>query len=289
MPLLASPLLPWNDRAGRVSALRAVIFAIVCLPALLLLVRALGGDLGPRPWVEAIHVSGDWAVRFLVASITVTPLRLVSGQTKLIGVRRMIGLAALAWATLHFGLYAVDKSGDAGVIASEILLRPYLTIGFTALLGLVALGVTSRDAAIRRMGGAAWKRLHGLVHPIVVLAVVHTFLQSKLDLAQGTILAGIACGGLAARIAAAQGATTRLMAAVAVIGAFVGAVASEALWFTLKTGRSPGALVASFFDIDAPIAPAWIAVAITALAGSAALIERVRRDRTTPRSVAARR
>jgi len=288
LPRLASPLLPWNDRAGRFSALRAVVFALVCLPALVLLGRALGDDLGPRPWVEAIHVSGDWAMRFLLASIVVTPLRALSGQSKLIGVRRMIGLAALAWAGLHFGLYVVDKGGAIGVVASEILLRPYLTIGFVALVGLVALGVTSRDAAIRRMGGAAWKRLHGLVHPIVVLAIVHTFLQSKLDLAQGTILAGIAFGGLAARVALERGASIRLTAAVAVVTAFAGAVAAEAVWFALKTGRSPAMLVASFFDVDAPIAPVWVAAAITLAGAAVALAERTRRDRANRRPAAAR-
>ncbi|TBW34637.1 sulfoxide reductase heme-binding subunit YedZ [Siculibacillus lacustris] len=267
MGWISNDWLPWLDRAGRVSRLRAAVFALLWVPLALLAARTLAGDLGPRPITEAIHDSGDWTVRLLILTIVVTPLRQVSGRSELIGVRRMIGVATLVAALLHVTLYMADLGWDAGRIATEILIRPYLAIGFVALAGLVALGVTSTDGAIRRLGGAAWKRLHGLVHPIVLLALVHVFLQSKLDLAQGAILTGVACAGLAIRLAAERGSATSIVAAiVAAAVASIGGGAMEAVWFTLKTGRSPTGLLASNFDAAYRIPPSWIAGAIAATA-----------------------
>lgn len=261
--LLASPLLPWCDRAGRPSLLRGGVFVALVAPALWLALRWGIDDLGPRPLAEAIHVTGDWAARFLVAAILVTPLKLLSGSGRIIGVRRMIGLGALAWALAHVALWTVDRSLDIGVIASELLVRPYLTIGFAALVGLAALGLTSRDAAIRRMG-AAWKRLHGLVHPITILVFVHVFLQSRLDLTQPAWLTGVAFGGLAIRLAGRGGVSPLAVGAVAVVTAFVTATASEVLWFALKSGRSVLPLLRSIADYEIRVAPGWIAAGVVA-------------------------
>lgn len=259
----SSPLLPWCDRAGRPSWLRGGVFIALVAPALWLLARWWGEDLGPRPLTEAIHVTGDWAVRFLVAAILVTPLRHLSGSGRIVGVRRMIGLGSLFWAIGHVGLWTVDRSLDFGTIATELLVRPYLTIGFAAFLGLVALGITSRDAAIRRMG-AAWKRLHGLVHPITILVLVHVFLQSRLDPTQPAWLTGVAFGGLAVRLAGRGGGSPLSVGAVAVVTAFVTATASEAVWFALKTGRSVLPLLRSITDFEIRVAPSWIAAGIVA-------------------------
>ncbi len=272
MTFALRPLLPWFDRSGRFSALRAVVFAAVTGPALWLVLRWFVDDLGPRPIVEAVHVSGDWAARLLIASIVVTPLVRLSGQSRLIGVRRMIGLAALAWAGLHFGLHALDLDFDLARLALEIALRPYLTIGFVAFLGLVALGVTSTDGMIRRLGGPAWKRLHGLVHPIVLLALVHVFLQSRLDLSQGAILTGVAGAGLVVRVAVAQ--RRRLgwgLVCAAIAFAFLAAAGAEALWFALKTGRAVWPLVATHFDFEVRVAPGWVAALIAFVFGSVSL------------------
>ena len=190
---------PWTDRAGRFSLLKAAVLAGLCMPALLLAISAAQGTLvpagspgllGARPITEAIHETGDWAIRFLLLSLAVTPLRRIANWPKLIMVRRMIGLSALFYALTHLFLYTWDMKFDLAHVALEILQRFYLTIGFVALLGLAALGSTSTDAAIRRLG-KNWVRLHKIVYVIGVLAAFHFFIQSKADVYQPTLLAGL--------------------------------------------------------------------------------------------------
>src|SRR5688500_3787062 len=101
---------------------------------------------------------GDWAIRSLMMSLAVTPLRRIANWPKLIMVRRMLGVTALFYALAHLTLYTIDLKLDLLRVASEIALRFYLTIGFVALLGLIALGSTSTDAAIKRLG-KRWNRL----------------------------------------------------------------------------------------------------------------------------------
>lgn len=285
MPMTAAlaPFLPWTDRAGRFSRPRVLLLAIAVAPALWLVGRALLDDLGPRPLAEAIHVCGDWAVRWLVATIVVTPLGRLLGNGRLAALRRMIGLTALAWALAHVGLWMVDLDGDIGRIAREILVRPYLTLGFLAFTGLAALGATSTDGAIRRLG-PVWRRLHGLVHPITLMVLVHVFLQSRLDLSQGAILTGIAAGGLAMRLWVRRPAAFGRpgFGAVAVAGAvaFGAAALAEAAFFALKTGRAPWGLLASLADPSMRLAPAWIAAAIVVgVAGVVVAVARVRGSR----------
>ena len=277
-------LAPWTDRTGRFSVFRAAVLVAVLVPAADLVRRFALGDLGPRPLAEAIHVSGDWAIRLLLVAVAITPLRHLSGSTRLIGVRRMIGLAALAHAVLHVALWAADLGFAPATLAFEIAVRPYLTLGFVALAGLAAMGATSSDAMVRRLGGERWKRVHRLVHPILILALVHLFLQSKLDLAQGALLTGLAFAGLALRMMIDRRAALGLGAvAVATATAFVFAAASEAVWFAAKTGRAVAPLVEANFAFAARIAPAWWAAAIALAVAAAAVAWRgVGRRRPPP-------
>jgi len=181
---------PWTDRLGRFSLLKTIVFVALFVPAIWIVIQYDEGWLGPRLLTEMIHQTGDWTVRLIVIALAVTPLRHAGQWPKLVGVRRMIGLAALFYGLWHFSLYTIDQQLDPVRIASEIVLRVYLTIGFIALLGLVVLGLTSFDSAIMRMGAVAWNRLHKLVHPIAVLAVLHFFMQTKLDEFQPTLMLG---------------------------------------------------------------------------------------------------
>ncbi len=181
---------PWTDRLGRFSLLKTIVFVALFVPAIWIVTQYEAGWLGPRLLTEMIHQTGDWTVRFIVIALAVTPLRHAGQWPKLVGVRRMIGLAALFYGLWHFSLYTIDQQFDPLRIASEIVLRIYLTIGFIALIGLVVLGLTSFDSAIKRMGAVAWNRLHKLVHPIAVLAVLHFFMQTKLDEFQPTLMLG---------------------------------------------------------------------------------------------------
>ncbi len=182
---------PWRDRDGRVSALKTICFLLLWLPGLWLASRIALNDLGPRPLDELTHETGRWTVWLLLGSLSVTPLRRLFDWPALIKLRRQIGVAAMAYALLHLTMYVIDLKGDLLRVATEIVLRFYLTIGFVALLGLLALGITSFDAAIRRMGGKAWGRLHKLVYAIAVLALVHYLLQAKREIDPPLLQVGI--------------------------------------------------------------------------------------------------
>ena len=182
---------PWLDRSGRLSALKLAVFAALFAPAVWIAVQYDMGWLKSDTVKSLIHASGLWAIRILLVSLAVTPLRRLGQWTKLIAVRRMLGVAVLFYVLGHFALYIVQQRFDLAHVASEIVLRLYLTIGFVALLGLAVLGATSTDAMIRRVGAARWNRLHLLVYPIAILALVHFMLQTKLDVSQPLLLVGL--------------------------------------------------------------------------------------------------
>jgi len=249
---------PWTDRSGKFSTLKATVFAGLCLPAIWIAWRAVSGDLGPRPIDEAILRTGDWTIRFLWLSLAVTPLRFIAGWPKLILVRRMLGVGAMCYALTHFTLYALDQRFDLARIASEIVLRFYLTIGFVAVVGLVALGATSTDAAIRRLGGN-WNRLHKIVYLIAPLAAFHFFIQSKADVFEPTLMAGFLLLLMLYRVARWRGfAITSLpvLVTIAVVAA-LGTVAIEYAWYALATGVPPGRVLAANLQFSYSIRPAW--------------------------------
>src|SRR5882672_780256 len=141
----------WHDRRGRFSILRAVTLVVLIAPLLALIYFTATHDLGARPRTEAIHEVGLWGLRFLMASLFITPLRRIGRYAMLIDVRRMIGVASALYMVLHFILYIVDESYDLGIVISEIVLRIYLTIGFTAWVGLMVLALTSNDYMVREL------------------------------------------------------------------------------------------------------------------------------------------
>ena len=181
----------WHDRRGRFSPLRAATLVVLFAPALALVWFTLTHQLGPRPRTEAIHEVGLWAIRFLLLSLFVTPMRRIARYAPLVDVRRMLGVGSFAYIALHLTLYIADQMFDFAKVASEIALRFYLTIGFSAWLGLAALAITSNDYMVRRLGGIRWRRLHRLVFPIVVLACTHYIMQSKLEVFEPTVVGGI--------------------------------------------------------------------------------------------------
>ena len=256
-------MLPWTDRAGKLSLLKLTVFCGCFVPALLLAQAAWTDALGAKPVMAAIHDTGDWAIRFLLLSLAVTPLRRIAQWSRLILVRRMIGLAALAYACLHLVLYAAELSWDIPRVASEIWLRIYLTIGFAALVGLIALGATSTDSAIRRLG-RNWGRLHKASYPIAILGVVHFFLQSKIDVTEATLMAGLLVLLLAYRLATHWNfRLTSPLVLLALAGiAGIGTAAIEYAWYALATGVPPLRVLAANLDFAYSIRPTWWVVAV---------------------------
>ncbi|MCO5065702.1 MAG: sulfoxide reductase heme-binding subunit YedZ [Rhizobiaceae bacterium] len=264
--MIAAGKFPWNDRGGAFSPLKALCLAAILAPAAILAWRAtigsLGtgatGPLGPRPVTEAIHFTGDWAIRFLLASLAVTTLRRIASLPKLIIVRRQIGLAALFYAAAHLVLYALDQKWDLAKVASEIVLRYYLTIGFVALMGLLALGVTSTDAMIRKLG-KRWNQLHKLVYVLAALAVLHYFMQSKADVFQPTLMAGFFAYMMLWRVAQSRGANGGSVLTLTLLALVAGLLtaALEYGWYGLATNIPPGRVLAANLNFAHSIRPAW--------------------------------
>ncbi|WP_248307881.1 protein-methionine-sulfoxide reductase heme-binding subunit MsrQ [Bosea sp. AS-1] len=264
--------LPWLDRQGRFSALRAAAFALTLLPAVLVLYAAWMGQLGSKPWTEAIHRVGTWAVRLLILSLAISPLRRLLDWNKLIGIRRMLGLSVMAYALGHLGLYCIDMAFDWGLIVSEIVKRFYLTIGFVALLGLCALGATSTDGMIRRLG-KNWQRLHNLVYPIAAIALLHFALQSKIDVTEPVLMSGLFILLLLYRGLYRWKLPVSLpaLAGIALLAGLATALL-ETGWYALTSGVSPWLVFQANADIltywdYASIRPAhWVALAGLAVA-----------------------
>lgn len=250
--------IPWRERNGRFSPLGFAVFLAILAPGAHLAYGLLAGTLGAKPVTEVLHGAGDWAIRFLLLSLLVSPLRRVSGWGKLIGIRRMLGLAAAGYALAHLGLYVVDQSFDLAKVASEIVLRVYLTIGFVALVGLLALAATSTDGAIRRMG-QTWHRLHRLTYAIAVLAAVHFFLQSKADVTEAVLMAGFLMALFACRIVQKIGLRLASPLVLAGIAVFAGLATAgiEYLWYALATGVPAERVLAANLDFRYSIRPAW--------------------------------
>ncbi|MCC7274634.1 MAG: ferric reductase-like transmembrane domain-containing protein [Alphaproteobacteria bacterium] len=273
-----STRLPWNDRGGRLSPLKAATLLGLCLPGLLLAFDLAGRRLGPMPISAAIHETGLWAIRFLLLSLTITPLRRTMRWPRVMQVRRMVGVAAFAYVAAHLVLYAVDLKLDLARVASEIVLRFYLTIGFVALLLLAALAATSTDAMIRRLGGRRWQLLHRAVYGAAVLGVAHHFLQSKLNVTEPTIMAGFLIWLLGSRLLAAADDPVRL--ALLSGAAAAATVLGEAAWFGLATGADPLRVLAANLDISFGLRPGPIVLlsgfAVTAVVLARATLRMVR-------------
>ena len=200
---------PWRDRHGKFLKFKAAVLACMPIPGLVWAYWLIDGDLGGRPVNDVIHGFGSWTVRFLMLALAITPFARILEWPRLLTVRRMVGVTAAVYATVHFSLYIVDQKFNLLTVASEIVLRFYLAIGFVALSGLIALGVTSTDAAMKRMG-KRWKQLHRLVYPIGVLALLHFFIQTKANVGEPVFVSGpvrladavaFVAGGVADRVA----------------------------------------------------------------------------------------
>ena len=259
---------PWRDNSGRLSPLKLVVFATLFVPGLWTGFAYAADLLGARPLNEAIHQIGLWGYRFLLISLAITPLRRVLQWPLLLLVRRMIGIAAFAYIAVHFTLYTADQMFDLWKVGSEIVLRFYLAIGFTALLGLTALAATSTDAMVRRLGGFRWSRLHQIVYAIGILATLHYFMQSKLEVYEPTVMAGLFAWMMFYRVIANHYGERRpipvwAIAALSVIVALATA-GGEAAYFRLGLGIDPMLILVADVSLDVGIRPAWIVLAVGA-------------------------
>ena len=170
---------------GQISTLKAVLFAICLIPAAWLVWRFFQQDLGANPIETITHATGDWALRFLLITLAVTPLRRLTGWHWLIRLRRMLGLFAFFYVFAHFSIYiGLDQFFDLQAVANDVLKRPYITVGFAAFVLLIPLAATSTNAMIKRLGGKKWQSLHRSVYAIAIMGVIHYWWLVKADLTE---------------------------------------------------------------------------------------------------------
>jgi len=161
---------------------KIALFSICLVPFLWLAWRAWKGDLTPNPIEYVTHYTGDWTIRFLVITLAVTPLRKLLGRPELIRYRRMIGLFAFFYGSLHFlTWFALDKFFDMREILADFTKRRFIIAGLVAFVSMLPLAITSTAGWIRRLGGKRWQRLHRLVYLSAIAAVVHYYWLVKSD------------------------------------------------------------------------------------------------------------
>jgi len=171
------------------------------IPMAVMVWDAYSGALGANPVQRSIQQSGLLALVILLASLLCTPLRMVTGWTWPPRIRKALGLLAFLYAALHMILYfAVDHGLDLRIIVEDVVKRPFITIGFAAVIILGILAVTSPKGAVRRLGFVRWQRLHRWVYVAAGLAALHFVLQTKKDLREPLLYAGILAVLLALRV-----------------------------------------------------------------------------------------
>lgn len=172
-------------------ALKPLVFALALLPIAWLVWATLTAHLGVNP-AETIQLeTGRWALRFLLLTLAVTPVRRVTGWNIVIQYRRMLGLFAFFYALLHFSSYVVlDQYFAVDAMMADVIKRPFITVGFAALLLMVPLAITSTKGWIRRLG-RRWQALHRLVYASAICAIVHFAWKVKVVVGDPVIYAGV--------------------------------------------------------------------------------------------------
>jgi methionine sulfoxide reductase heme-binding subunit len=168
---------PWQDRKHRFSWLKASMLALMFVPAIWIVYQVGTGQFGPVPLGGMTYWSGLWATALLLLALAITPASTIFRWGGLIIVRRMIGVTALAYTFAHIVIYFALRFWNFVSIAHEMATRFSLIVASVATIGLIALGATSLDAAIRQMGAKGWQRLHNTIYVITALALVHYLLS----------------------------------------------------------------------------------------------------------------
>ena len=274
---------PWRERNGSFSWFRATVLLAVCLPGLVTAIQYTAGFFPVRPITEIIHATGLWTIRLLMISLAVTPFRQSFRWARLVTVRRMIGVAAFSYVVLHLTFYAADNMFDLYKVVSEIALRIYLTIGFAAVLILGTLALTSTDGMVKRLGGKAWQRLHRWIYAAGLLACIHYFMQSKLNVSEPLVVAGLFLWMMAYRLVFWLSSSERAAALSTLAG--LGGVASlatafgEAAYYHFRTHAPFLRVLEADLNFHAGIRPAWVVLGVTMTIVVVAALRRWQRSR----------
>ena len=171
---------------------KGAAFVVALVPLGVIVAAASAGDLGANPVETLIHHFGEWALRLMLVTLAVTPIRRLAGWNQLVRLRRMLGLFAFFYAVLHLATYVVlDRSLSLEEILEDLTERPYIMVGFAAFVLLVPLAATSTNAMVRRLGGRRWRRLHRLAYVAAVGGVVHFWWLVKADVREPLVYAAV--------------------------------------------------------------------------------------------------
>jgi sulfoxide reductase heme-binding subunit YedZ len=175
-----------NNKA--IAWLKISVFLLALIPFFKLGIAGYLDNLGANPIEKITHLTGYWTLSFLLITLTVTPLRRLTGWLWLMRLRRMLGLFAFFYGCLHFSTYLVlDQFFDWDNILKDIIKRPYITVGFAAFVLLIPLAITSNNRIIKLIGGKQWRLLHRIIYPIAIGGVVHYWWLVKKDITQPLI------------------------------------------------------------------------------------------------------
>lgn len=160
---------------------KLIVFVNSLIPLTMVIFDVVQGQAGANPKEYALHTTGFLAILFLILSLAITPLRLITGANWLSHFRRMLGLFAFFYACTHLMIYFIwDRSMSLRSLFTETSNKPFILLGMAALLLMLPLAITSTNGMIKRLGGKNWKRLHWLVYPCAILAMLHYWIASKL-------------------------------------------------------------------------------------------------------------
>ncbi len=176
----------------QVAKIKAAVFVVCLVPLALLALRAWRDQLGANPIEYITHATGWWTLTFLMITLTVTPARRLLSMPWLLRLRRMLGLFAFFYASLHFTTYLwLDQFFDLADIVKDVAKRPFITVGFTAFLLLIPLAATSTNAMVKRLGARRWQWLHRVVYVIGILGVTHFLWLVKKDIREPLVFIAI--------------------------------------------------------------------------------------------------
>lgn len=279
------PAMPWRDRAGRFSRLKAATLFLLVVPGVWILASLALGRYSALATEYLIEETGAWGIRILILSLAVTPLRRILDWAAVMQLRRMVGVGAFVYLALHLCAYILDQKFDLARVATEIVLRTYLTIGFVGLSLLAALAATSTDAMIKRLGGRRWRLLHRAVYLIGALAILHQSMQFKLPEFEPTLLGAAYAWLMLWRASSGRFEVGRSPLRLALLSLLValGTALGEAIWIHLATGADATMVLRANLDFEYEFRPAWYVLAgglaVAVLAAGRGAFRMVRRAR----------
>src|SRR5262252_43796 len=270
---------PWQDGKQGFSWLKAGTLALMFVPAILMLHDLATGQFGPVPLGGLTYWSGVWATAILLLALAITPAATIFQWRRLLIVRRMIGVTALAYTVAHIIIYFALRFWNFAFIANEIVTRLSLIVATVSTIGLIALGITSVDGAVRRMGPRGWQQLHNAIYVVTALALLHYLLSPGLFPDQ-FLMSGIFFWLMVWRVLdrRRQGRDSGALALLAV-GSCVFTAAFELGWIWAFRGYALSEILSIYFTPILGIPPPWTILVLGLVIAVAAFTQRTLRLR----------